>query len=115
MTREYIPDMANINAPIQALAKKGIEIRSSWKEKIHGRVLAKIKEILTSAPVLILPDLSKPLRIHADECSVGKGIEAVLLQKVKELWIKTCSLLEQRTKPHRKKLLRNRARVHSTT
>jgi hypothetical protein len=40
-----------------------------------------LKEILTSEPVLLIPNLLKPFKVHVDACRVGKGIGALLLQK----------------------------------
>ena len=52
-----------------------------WRDDIHGAVMRKIKQILTSAPLLLLPDPSKKFIIHVDACiNRGRGIGATLNQ-----------------------------------
>jgi hypothetical protein len=66
--------------PIQALSKKGVDIEKSWGEA-QDIAFKMLKEILTSEPVLLIPNLLKPFKVHVDACRVGKGIGALLLQK----------------------------------
>eukprot|EP01034_Spumella_vulgaris_P028194 gene28194-35010_t len=65
--REYIENMSTIMAPIQALTKKGVDIQETWDEKVHGAAFEALKIALTSAPILKIPDLSKPFKIQDDE------------------------------------------------
>ena len=39
-----------------------------------------MKEVVTIAPVLVLPNVMKKFRVHVDACRVGRGIGAILLQ-----------------------------------
>ena len=81
VAREYIPAMATVIAPLQALARKNIDIEKLWDPKIHGVAFDNLKAILTSAPVLLIPDVTKRFRVHVDCCKVGRGCGAVLLQE----------------------------------
>jgi hypothetical protein len=80
VAREYIPALATMIAPIQALSKKGVDVEKAWKKE-QDDAFDSLKEILTSEPVLLIPDVRKPFRIHVDACRVGKGIGAILLQE----------------------------------
>ena len=62
------------------MAKKGVNIQNEWKEE-QDIAFKDLKRIITSSPVLIIPDISKEFRVHVDACKVGRGIGAVLLQK----------------------------------
>ena len=81
VVREYIPALADIIAPIQALMKKGVDIVAEWRDHIHGESFRILQVALTSAPILRLPDLFKPFSVHLDACRVGRGLAAVLMQK----------------------------------
>ena len=81
VAREYVPAMATIIAPLQSLAKKGIDVEKEWNPSIHGVAFDNLKKILTSAPVLLIPDVTKKFRVHVDCCRVGRGCGAVLLQE----------------------------------
>ena len=83
VAREYVPAMATIIAPLQSLAKKGIDVEKEWNPSIHGVAFDNLKKILTSAPVLLIPDVTKKFRVHVDCCRVGRGCGAVLLQENK--------------------------------
>jgi len=79
VAREYVPALATLLEPIQALSKKGVDVEKAWgKEQEDAFTI--LKEILTTQPVLLIPDMYKPFRIHVDACRVGKGIGAILLQ-----------------------------------
>eukprot|EP01034_Spumella_vulgaris_P022164 gene22164-28272_t len=88
--REYIENMSTIMAPIQALTKKGVDIQATWDEKIHGAAFEALKIALTSAPILKIPDLSRPFKIQVDACRVGRGIGAILLQEDDEGVLRPC-------------------------
>ena len=81
VAREYLPRLATELEPIQALTRKGVNIPATWDPAVHGVAFEKLKVLLTSAPVLRLPDPSKPFVIHCDACRVGKGLGALLLQR----------------------------------
>ncbi|MCO5553817.1 hypothetical protein L7F22_007343 [Adiantum nelumboides] len=62
--------------PLHDLTKKNIKY--VWIDK-ERKAFTTLKERLTSQPVLVLPDLSKPLEVHCD--ASGTCLGAVLLQE----------------------------------
>ena len=80
--RDYIPQLASEAAVLSDLLKKDINIADVWTPEIHGEALRRVKQLLTSAPFLQLPDPTKPFRIHVDGCLNGRGKGAILLQTV---------------------------------
>ena len=77
--RRFIPGFSSIAAPLTELtsgtgAKKRAVV---WNPQCETS-FNKIKQLLTSAPVLQMPDLSKPFVIETDSSDYGVG--AVLLQ-----------------------------------
>ena len=74
--RKYIRYFAEIASPLHDLTKKRISFR--WTNKEVNAFL-KLKEKLTTGPVLILPDLRKPFMVMCDAC--GNSIGAVLQQE----------------------------------
>ena len=75
--RKFIPDFAVIAAPLTDLTRKGFPNKVEWGDTQELDFITLIK-LLTSEPILKLPDISKPfiLRTDASDCGVG----AVLLQ-----------------------------------
>ena len=74
--RKYIRHFSEIASPLHDLTKKRISFR--WTNKEVNAFL-KLKEKLTTGPVLILPDLRKPFVVMCDAC--GNSIGAVLQQE----------------------------------
>ena len=79
VAREYVHNLAEVIAPIQQLARKGVDIEKAWGVA-QDESFAKLKEVITTAPVLVLPNVMKKFRVHVDACRVGRGIGAILLQ-----------------------------------
>ena len=79
VAREYVHNLADVIAPIQQLARKGVDIEKAWGPEQEAS-FAKLKEVITTAPVLVLPNVMKRFRVHVDACRVGRGIGAILLQ-----------------------------------
>ena len=79
VAREYVHNLAEVIAPIQQLARKGVDIEKAWGTA-QDDSFAKLKEVITTAPVLVLPNVMKKFRVHVDACRVGRGIGAILLQ-----------------------------------
>jgi hypothetical protein len=88
VAREYVHNLSTIIAPIQNLARKGIDIKRSWG-KSQDRAFATLKDILTKTPVLGLPDVCKPFRVVTDACRTGRGLGAILQQVDEELLART--------------------------
>ncbi|XP_013780728.1 uncharacterized protein LOC106465080 [Limulus polyphemus] len=73
--RKFIPNYAEVSAPLTDLTKKGQPNKVKWKQLQH-MAFQKFKNMLGSLLILIMRDLNKPFIIQADV-----GIGAVLLQE----------------------------------
>lgn len=77
--RIFLPDLSTISSPITALIKnkkKGQTI--TWNNEAEI-AFEKIKELISTAPILISPDFSKPFFLQTDSSAVGLGV--VLFQE----------------------------------
>jgi hypothetical protein len=83
--REYIENYGDLIMPLCELLQKGTDIKKVWNKK-HEESVDKIKEILTSKPVLRNIDTSKPFKLVVDACRVGRGIGAILYQEFSDGW-----------------------------
>ena len=73
--RKFIPGFSNIVAPLNLLTRKS----EPWNwTPLQQRAFDHLKEIFTSAPILLIPDVSKPFSIMTDAFLVTAG--AILLQ-----------------------------------
>ena len=77
--RQYIPDYATIAAPLTDLTKKTQPNNVNW-ELCHQESFEKLKNILSTYPIVKLPDLTKDFVLQVDASNVGLG--AILLQYV---------------------------------
>jgi hypothetical protein len=73
--RKFVRHFGIISKPLKELLKKGAIF--SWT-KDHELAFQTLKKFLSNAPVLALPDFSKPFCIETDASGVGIG--AVLMQ-----------------------------------
>ena len=71
------PDFSTIIAPLTALTSEKTPFQ--WDDDCQA-AFNRVKLLLTSTPVLVHPDFSKPFHIHCD--ASGKGVGAVLSQYV---------------------------------
>ncbi|MCO5548548.1 hypothetical protein L7F22_002008 [Adiantum nelumboides] len=74
--RRFIEKFSLIAGPLHDLTKKNVKY--VWTEG-KQEAFDKLKQKLTSQPVLVLPDLSKPFEVQCDAC--GDCLGAVLLQE----------------------------------
>jgi hypothetical protein len=72
---KFVHDYGSIAAPLTALLKKE---GFSWTDDVATTFTA-LKSAVTSAPVLALPDFTKPFIVECDACTHGFG--AVLIQE----------------------------------
>ena len=75
--REYIPRYAEIAKPLTDLTKKGLPDTVEWNAT-EEEAFQKLKNKLVEAPILRLPDFSKPFILQTDGSTTGIG--AALLQ-----------------------------------
>jgi hypothetical protein len=71
----YIPNYAEICAPLHQLKRKGVKFK--WSEQCQ-KSFEKLKEIISNPPVLHLADFTKPFVVQTDASTVGAG--GILLQ-----------------------------------
>lgn len=79
--RRYIPNFATLTAPLSDLTKAG-RGQIVWTEQC-ATALKEIQRILSSFPVLLLPDMSKKFIVRTDASSTGLGV--TLLQEENDL------------------------------
>jgi exodeoxyribonuclease III len=79
--REYIHEYSDMAMPLYNLIKKGVVVDKTWSDDTHGKAVQRIKDALTSKPVLMQVDNTKPFRLKVDACRVGRGIGGILEQQ----------------------------------
>nr|KYP61999.1 Transposon Ty3-G Gag-Pol polyprotein [Cajanus cajan] len=68
--RRFIEGFSKLSLPLTSLTRKGVVF--VWDSKCENSFQA-LKEKLTSAPVLVLPDLSKTFIVYCDASKMGLG------------------------------------------
>lgn len=76
--RRFIPNLADIVAPVNDLLKKFRSNKLDWSEEQISRINT-LKHKLASAPILVLPNYDKTFYVRTDASDTGLG--AILLQK----------------------------------
>jgi len=74
--RRFVKSFSSLAAPLTNLTWKGV---FSWSEEAQ-RAFDKLKEVMSSCPVLAIPDFSLPFVLECD--ASGEGIRAVLMQNI---------------------------------
>ena len=76
--RRFVPSYASVAAPLTDLLRKGSSNKLEWSQA-QDSAFKQLKAMLSSQPVLRLPDHDKPYILRTDASDVGLG--AVLLQE----------------------------------
>ena len=79
--RSYIPNFANLAAPLSDLTKKGEPSLVRWGEA-EEEAFQKLKKTLTEAPILRMPEFDRQFIVQTDASDNGVG--AALLQEFDE-------------------------------
>ena len=66
--RRFISRYADIALPLTSLTKKALPNTVCWTQECEGAF-----DLLTSAPILIAPDFTKPFILQADASNIGLG------------------------------------------
>ena len=72
--RRFVPDFSKIAAPLNRLLKKGIAWQ--WSEE-QDEAFRRLKDGLTSAPVLACPNFEKPFILQTDASDQGLGVALI--------------------------------------
>ena len=73
--RRFVPAFARVAGPLHALTKKDVEF--VWSQACE-EAFRKLKELLTTAPILRFPNFNEPFILETD--ATGSGLGAVLAQ-----------------------------------
>ena len=79
--RKFIPNFAEIAVPLTDLTKKGKPLKVEWGPAQES-AFQTLREQLTEAPILRLPDFARPFIVQADASDTGVG--AALLQNFED-------------------------------
>jgi hypothetical protein len=74
--RRFIPDFSKLVKPITSLLKN--DIKFNWSSKCN-EAFEQLETLLTTAPVLAQPDITKPFDVYCDASDSGLGY--VLMQE----------------------------------
>ena len=69
--RDYIPCYAQITAHLEPL-RHAKDLTDIWNEK-HQQAVERLKTVLSSAPIISTPDMSKPFHVQTDASQTGVG------------------------------------------
>eukprot|EP01050_Picozoa_sp_SAG11_P016563 SAG11_NODE_2276_length_3583_cov_2.156429_1_plen_135_part_10 len=67
--RRFISDFAGLARPLAELLKKDVDVQANWKQE-HTDAVRKIKQALTTYPVLRQYDIKKPVFLVTDASDV---------------------------------------------
>ena len=78
--RKFIQGYSSLTAPLTSFMKKDVNFKNTWNET-HTQIIEHLKHALVTAPVLTLPDFTKPFEVVSDASLLGTC--AVLMQDEK--------------------------------
>ncbi len=90
--RKFVEGFSSIARPMTQLLKK--DKKFEWTDKCEAS-FQELKRRLISAPILIMPDITKPFDVYSDASKIGLG--CVLMQEGKVI-----SYLSRQLKQHEK-------------
>ena len=70
--RKFIPNFSSIATPLSDLTRKSVPKQVKWNE-ICDKAFIELKEILTRAPILVMPDWTKPFILQTYASAFGLG------------------------------------------
>ena len=95
--RRFIPSFSKVAGPLHALTRK--EVPYLWTP-LCQLAFEKLKQLLTSAPVLAFPDFEEPFLLETD--ASGAGLGAVLAQRQKDGSVRPIAYASRSLQPHEK-------------
>ena len=84
--QKFIPNFSTLAQPVHDLTKKGVPF--DWKQE-QDNVFIKCKEVFLSAPVICIPDTTRPLFVMTDASLTAAG--GVLMQKDSNRYLHPCA------------------------
>ena len=96
--KQYIPDFAITAAGLYGQTKQTSPERVEWTDQLKAD-FEKLKADVTTAPILVSPELDEPFYLFTDAC--GTGIGAVLKQK-KDGVFQTIAYFSKKLLPYQK-------------
>ena len=73
--KKFVKGFSQLATPLTDLTKKGA---FSWTDTTQ-QTFDRLKEVMSSCPMLALPDFTQPFILECD--ALGQGIDAVLMQR----------------------------------
>ena len=68
--RRFVPEFSKLARPMTELLKKGV--RFNWDDKCE-QAFQTLRKLLTSAPILAQPDITRPFNVYCDASGTGLG------------------------------------------
>lgn len=99
--RRFIPDFADISAPINELTKTQYKQKFIWTPEAD-KAFRELKIAMTTTPVLALPDYNIEFTIHSDCSNVAAGAVLTQVQEGKE---KVIAYMSQKLTPQQQKYM----------
>ena len=93
--RRFVPNFSVVARPLHALTKK--EVPFDWTESCR-KSFERLKELLTTSPILVLPDFNKDFMLETD--ASGQGLGAVLAQKQEDGLVRPIAFASRTLQPH---------------
>ena len=93
--RQFVPNFSVVARPLHALTKKDVPF--DWTGSCQ-KSFERLKELLTTSPILVLPDFEKDFMLETD--ASGQGLGAVLAQKLEDGLVRPIAFASRTLQPH---------------